>query len=359
MRILAAMSGGVDSSVAALLLQKQGYAVDGATMTLFSKEDVILPSGACGTSNEAQDAKRICDKLGIAHHIFAFQKEFRSGVIDRFAESYLKGETPNPCVECNRRLKFRCFFDKAVSIGYDAMATGHYAQVEYDSGSGRFLLKKAVDRAKDQTYFLYSLTQDILSHTLLPLGGMTKPQIRDIAAENGFINADKPDSQDICFIPNGDYAVFLEEKLSCRCPAGEFFREDTNTVVGQHKGFHRYTVGQRKGLGIAAEKPLYVIRKDHATNRVILGDNTDLFSDSLTAVDCNWIAVDNITAPLRVTAKTRYSQAEADATVIPTDDGIVRVEFDTPQRAVTAGQAVVFYDGDVVIGGGTISSQGD
>jgi len=358
-RILAAMSGGVDSSVAALLLIQQGYSVDGGTMTLFSKEDILISSGACGSSNEANDARRICDRLGIGHHLFCFHNEFRQDVIGHFAKSYLNGETPNPCVECNRCLKFRRFFDKAVELGYDGMATGHYARVEYDSGSGRYLLKKAADVTKDQTYFLYSLPQDVLSHTLLPLGGMTKAQIREIAADNGFINADKPDSQDICFIPGGDYAAFLEEKLGCRCPEGEFFREDTQTVVGRHKGFHRYTIGQRKGLGIAAEKPLYVIRKDHATNRVILGDNNDLFTDSLTAVNCNWIALDRLTSSIRVAAKTRYSQSEAVATVCPISDSVAEVTFDTPQRAVTAGQAGVFYDGDTVVGGGTISTKGE
>lgn len=357
-RILAAMSGGVDSSVAALLLMQSGNTVDGATMRLFSNEDIGLPTRTCCSLDDAEDARAVCNRLGIRHYVFNFSDTFKKEVIERFASTYMRGETPNPCIDCNRFIKFRRFLERAALLEYDLIATGHYARIEYDSGSGRFLLKKAADVTKDQTYVLYSMTQDELSHTLLPLGGLRKSEIRDIAAAHGFVNADKPDSQDICFVPDGDYAAFLENTMHLFCPRGDFVRLDNGRIVGQHKGLHHYTIGQRKGLGIAAEKPLYVVRKDMEENRVLLGDNADLFSGSLTARDCNWIACDTPTAPLRVTAKTRYKQAETPATVHPLENGRVFVEFDTPQRAVTAGQAVVFYDGETVVGGGTITSEG-
>ncbi len=341
-RVLVAMSGGVDSSAAALVLQQQGYAIDGATMKL-------LPQGG-----DTADARAVCEKLGMKHFLFELVEEFQREVICPFAQSYVNGETPNPCLLCNRHLKFERFLKEAHARGYDRIATGHYARVEYDDTAKRWLLKKAADDSKDQSYVLYSMTQEMLAHTLFPLGDLSKPQIRQLAASHGFVNANKPDSQDICFVPDGDYAAFLEEKLGVSCPEGEFVRLDNGAVVGRHKGLHRYTIGQRKGLGIAAEKPLYVIKKDREQNRVILGDNADLFTESLIAKDCNWIACDTPTAPIRVTTKTRYKQAETPATVSPRDDGTFLVEFDTPQRAVTAGQAVVFYNGDVVVGGGII-----
>ncbi len=349
-RILSAMSGGVDSSVATLLLQQAGCSVDGATMRLYTGHS---DTGVCGSSDDADDARAVCDTLGITHHVFDFSDAFTSEVIAYFADSYRRGETPNPCIVCNRCMKFDRFLQEARARGYDDIATGHYACIVYDDTRGRWLLKKAIDHTKDQTYVLYTMTQDTLAHTHFPLGGLTKSQIREIARENGFVSADKPDSQDICFVPDGDYAAFLENVIGVTMPVGEFVRED-GRVVGTHKGLHRYTIGQRKGLGIAAEKPLYVIEKDMTSNRVLLGDNADLFSSGLIATDCNWIAVDTLREPLRVTAKTRYKQAETPATVTPLADGTVRVTFDTPQRAVTAGQAVVFYDGDIVVGGGTI-----
>ena len=345
-KVLVAMSGGVDSSAAALVLKEQGLTVDGATMKL-------LPC-ACDNS---RDAASVCERLGMKHFEMELIDEFRQKVIAPFADSYLSGETPNPCLECNRHLKFGRFLEEARLRGYNTIATGHYAQIAYDSGSGRYLLKKAVDTAKDQSYVLYAMTQDVLAHTLLPLGTLHKSEIRALAAAHGFVNADKPDSQDICFIPDGDYGTFLEQELGVSCPAGEFVRLDNGNVVGTHKGLHRYTIGQRKGLGIAAEKPLYVVKKDSRHNRVVLGDNADLFSKSLTARECNWIACDVPSASLRVTAKTRYKQDETSATVHPLENGRVYVEFDSPKRAATAGQAVVFYDGDTVVGGGIIDTE--
>ncbi len=358
-RVLAAMSGGVDSAVAALLLQTQGYDVSGATMRLFCESDVLLPQdGTCGSLSDCADAAAVCRRLGIPHHVFAFQDDFRREVIERFGAAYARGETPNPCIDCNRFLKFRRFLQEADAMGFDRIATGHYARIER-APSGRYLLKKATDSTKDQSYVLYSLSQEVLARTVLPLGALSKADIREIAREHNFTNAHKPDSQDICFVPDGDYASFLENKLSVSLPVGEFVRKDNGRVVGQHRGLHRYTIGQRKGLGIAAEKPLYVVQKDRNTNRVILGDNADLFCNTLQATDCNWIAVDDLRTPLRVTAKTRYSQAETAATVYPLENGDVKVCFEIPQRAVTAGQAVVFYDGELVVGGGTILSGGD
>ncbi len=354
MRILTAMSGGVDSSVAALLLMEQGHTVAGATMRFFTDEFIgaAIQKAAC-SADAVTDAKRVCDRLAIPHTVMDCFDAFQHHVIHAFADSYMNGETPNPCIECNRTVKFPLFLEYALQQGYDHMATGHYARIEYDSGSERYLIKKAADASKDQSYVLYSLSQNVLSHTVLPLGILHKSEIRDIAQAHGFVNADKPDSQDICFIPDGDYAAFLENRLHRSCPPGEFWREDDG-VVGTHKGLHRYTIGQRKGLGIAAEKPLYVIRKEQETNRVILGDNASLFSDRLYANRVNWVAASSVTQPLRVTAKTRYKQIETPATVTVTDDDTVVVQFDEPQRAITAGQAVVFYDGDTLVGGGTI-----
>ncbi len=353
-RVLVGMSGGVDSSVSALVLQQQGYEVDGATLRLFTNDDIGIEdkSRTCCSLDDVQDAKSVCHKLGINHYVFNFGDHFRELVINKFARSYQMGETPNPCIDCNRYIKFQKMLDRAKILGYDYIATGHYVQREVDS-SGRALLKKAVDNTKDQTYVLYVLTQDMLKHTIFPLGGMTKEQSRILAEQHNLVNARKPDSQDICFIKDGDYAGFLENTMGIKTPPGDFIYKD-GTVLGKHKGIIHYTVGQRKGLGISYKHPVFVLDKNPENNIVTLGENTDLFTNTLIADDLNWISIDKPTTSIRVTAKARYSQREASAFVHPLDENRVLVEFDEKQRAITKGQAVVFYDGEYVVGGGTI-----
>lgn len=287
------------------------------------------------------------------YYVFPMHDEFRHSVIDKFADTYLHGGTPNPCIDCNRFLKFSALLDKARELGCEYIASGHYARREQDPETGRFILKKGLDPTKDQSYVLYAMTQDQLAHTLFPLGGYTKKEIRHIAQEQGFINADKPDSQDICFVPDGDYVSFITRCVGHESPTGPFVDRE-GRVLGQHKGFIRYTKGQHKGLGLAIEPPLYVLRKDPADHAVYLGHNEDLFTSELIAGDWNWISIPALTAPMTVTVKTRYSQREAEAVAEPLSGRQVRLRFREPQRAVTPGQFVVLYDGDAVVGGGVI-----
>ena len=296
------MSGGVDSSAAALLLQKQGYECAGATLSL------------CG--NETDGAKRIADGLGMPFYIFDEHELFAREVMDHFVSEYRAGRTPNPCIDCNRELKFGALLDRALTLGYDYIATGHYARVAYDAESGRYRLLRGAERRKDQSYVLYQLTQHQLAHLLLPVGNYDKPAIRDSARQAGLLNADKADSQDICFVPDGDYAEFLREYGHVAMEPGDFVDQDGH-VLGRHKGLPCYTTGQRKGLGVSAGKHVYVVRKNAADNTILLGDNEDLFSGRLTACRVNWIAGQAPAGPIRVTAKTRYSQTEAEATVTP------------------------------------------
>jgi len=353
-RVLVGMSGGVDSSVCALLLQQQGYQVDGATLRLFNNDDIGIndKTRTCCSLDDVEDARTVCYKLGINHYVFNFGDQFKEQVINKFAGSYKMGETPNPCIECNRSIKFTKMLERAKLLEYDYIATGHYVQREVDT-NGKVLIKKAVDSSKDQTYVLYVLTQEMLKHTLFPLGGMTKEQSRKLAEEHSLINARKPDSQDICFIKDGDYAGFLENTMGIHSPQGDFMYKD-GTVLGKHKGIIHYTIGQRKGLGISYKHPIFVLDKNPENNVVTLGENKDLFTSTLTATDLNWIAIDPPTADIRVTAKTRYSQREAPATIHPIESDKIVVEFDENQRAITKGQAVVFYDGEYLVGGGTI-----
>lgn len=340
-KVMIAMSGGVDSSVAAYLMQQAGSQCIGATMALHDPMDT------------AQDARAVAEKMNIPFHRFDCSEEFRQLVMSHFVSSYEAGLTPNPCVQCNRHLKFGLLLEKALEMGCEALVTGHYCRIE-QSGDGRFLLYKAADPAKDQSYFLYSLTQHQLAHTRFPLAQLSKEQVRTIAQEQGFLNANKRDSQDICFIPDGNYFRFMEQFTGKRYPPGDFLDTDGN-IVGRHQNAAAYTRGQRKGLGLAMGRPVYVLGKDMAANTVTVGDDSCLFGTSLLANDWNFIPFDALTAPMRVLAKARSRMSEQPATVYPEENGYARVVFDTPQRAITTGQAVVLYDGDMVIGGGMIT----
>ena len=341
--VLIGMSGGVDSSVAAFLLQQSGYNCIGCTMKLW-----------CGNAEEnARDAQAVARRMGIDFHVCDFQEAFHEKVIGDFIRSYESGLTPNPCIQCNKYLKFGAMVDKALELGAGFVATGHYARIRQDENTGRYLLYKAADRAKDQTYFLYALTQHQLAHTLFPLGELTKEEARSIAEAQGFLTARKKDSQDICFVPGGDYVAFMKEYTGKDYPAGAYL-DLKGKVVGTHQGAVCYTLGQRKGLGIALGAPAYVIAKDMEQNTVTVGPNEALFHNALTARDFNWIPFPALQSPIRVTAKIRHSQNEQAATVYPEENGTVRVVFDSPQRAITPGQAVVLYQDELVMGGGTI-----
>ena len=330
-----AMSGGVDSTVAAFLAQGSGFECAGITLQL------------CG-NEQTEDARAAADRLGIPFQVIDAVDDFQEFVVKPFICAYEGGNTPNPCIQCNEHIKFGVLLEHALQLGFDCLVTGHYARIRQEKG--RYLLYKAADPTKDQTYFLAGLNQHQLAHTLLPLGELTKEQVRKIAQEQGFLNARKRDSQDICFIPDGDFAAFIRNYTGKTYPAGNFL--DLNgKVVGRHNGAFAYTLGQRKGLGIALGEPAYVCAKDMTKNTVTVGPNEALFAKTLVAADWNWLPFPTLTEPMRVTAKARYRHAEQPATVYP--DG--RVEFDEPQRAMTPGQAVVLYDGDMVVGSGTIT----
>lgn len=339
-KAIIAMSGGVDSSVAAFLTKQKGYELKGVTLSL-----------EVGSEGDISDAKKVAERMGFPHEVLNLREEFQKEVIDRFIDAYENSRTPNPCVICNKYIKFGRLLDYAEENGYSHTATGHYAQIE--CVNGRYILKKGVDKTKDQSYVLYSLTQEQLKHSLFPLGSLSKNEVREIALENGFVNAKKKESQDICFVPDGDYAGFIERYLGKTYPEGDFVDFDGN-VLGRHKGLIRYTIGQRKGLGLALPKPMYVCKLCTDNNSVMLGDNADLFSNTLDAYDINLITTDKLDSSIRAEAKVRYSQNAQKATVWQTDDNELHIEFDEPQRAITSGQAVVLYDGETVIGGGTI-----
>lgn len=350
-RALIAMSGGVDSSVAAALMLEAGYDCIGATMKLHGD---TYPEKSCRAASEAEDARGVCARLGMKYYVFDFAAEFEERVIRRFAEAYEDGLTPNPCVDCNRFLKFGGLYRRAAELDCDFIVTGHYARIDFDEERGRYLLKKSLNPAKDQTYVLYSLTQEQLAHTKFPLGDFdSKEKIREIARELDLVNASKRDSQDICFVPDGDYAGFIRRYSGKDCPRGKFIDKSGN-VLGEHKGMIHYTIGQRKGLGLSFPRPMYVCGKDPDANTVTLAPEEELYSRTLIAGDFNWIVFETPPEkPVRVCGKTRYSAKESPAVAEATSEG-VRITFDEPQRAITAGQAVVLYDGDTVVGGGTI-----
>ena len=353
-KALVAMSGGVDSSVAAWLMKRQGFDCIGVTLKLFSNDDIIQGGDKpCCSLEDVEDARSVADRLDMPHYVFNFAADFKTSVIDRFVAAYQNGATPNPCIDCNRHIKFEKLLARARQLGLDRLATGHYARIE--KAGGRCLLKKAADEAKDQSYVLYGLTQEQLEHILFPLGGLHKSEARAIAEEQGFVVAHKRESQDICFVRDGDYAGFIERYTGKMYESGDFMDLEGHPL-GRHRGLIRYTVGQRKGLGLALKRPMYVRSKNLAGNTVTLCEDAGLFAKSLEAVDFNWIAGDRAERPLRVEAKIRYRQAGQRATAEQVSPDTVRVEFDEPQRAIAPGQAVVLYDGDTVIGGGTILS---
>ncbi len=340
-RVLVAMSGGVDSSAAAVIMQKSGFAIGGGTMNL------------CGKYDEALDAERVCEQLDVPHHLFEMTEEFRENVIEPFVSEYKDGFTPNPCIFCNKTMKFGAFLEKAKSLGYDAIATGHYAIVEKNEKTGRYEIKKAKDISKDQSYVLYMLTQEQLSSIYLPLGTYSKSEIRGICELAELVTAKKGDSQDICFVPDGDYVAFIEHYTGEKSVPGKYTDIDGN-ILGEHKGVINYTIGQRKGLGIALGRHIFVLSKDAPTNTVVLGDAEHLFKKTVYVKDVNLVSVEEITDGMTALVKLRYKHTESPAKLFLCDDKRIKVEFQEPQRAPSVGQSAVFYDGDTVIGGGII-----
>ena len=356
MKVVVAMSGGVDSSVAAAVLKKEGYQVIGATMQVWPSDrqaDDGDNFGSCCGLDAVEDAKRVAYKLGITHYVMNFRDIFNQKVITHFCREYSWGRTPNPCIRCNQHIKFDALLERAKELEADFVATGHYARMEKGEASGRRLLKKGIDGHKDQSYVLYPMTQEQLKHTLFPVGGFTKERVREIAGELELPVVTKPESQEICFIPDNDYPKFLKEHIPQAVKPGPIIDKKGN-ILGKHQGILSYTVGQRKGLGIASREPLYVVAIEQERNTVVVGSKTEVYSDELEASGLNWIAITRLEQPITVKAKIRYLHQEAEAVITPVDEDRVHIKFKEPQMAVTPGQAVVFYHGDIVIGGGTI-----
>jgi tRNA-specific 2-thiouridylase len=363
--IAVAMSGGVDSSAVAALLRGQGHSLVGMTMQLWNQRRMpeLAPEGGavgrCCSLDDVYDARHVAEHLGIPYYVVNFEQRFEETVVRPFIDEYLAGRTPIPCTLCNNFVKFDQFLEMAEGVGAHRVATGHYARISFDQAGGRYQLRRGLDEAKDQTYFLFGLKQAQLARTLFPLGGFTKTEVRALAEKSGLAVASKPDSQEICFVPNGDYAAFIdsyfrEQGVPARQTHGEIV-DTSGRVVGEHQGVHHFTVGQRKGLRIAASEPLYVISTNPAEQRVTIGRNQDLLRSSLTTNDVNWISIAPITAPLRASVKIRNRHIAAAATLYPVSaTDRIEVRFDDPQRAVTPGQGAVFYDRDIVLGGGWI-----
>jgi tRNA-specific 2-thiouridylase len=364
--IAVAMSGGVDSSTVAAMLRADGYNVVGLTMQLWNQRRLAgregMPeavTGRCCSLDDVYDARRVAETIGIPYYVVNHEDRFERDVVRPFVQEYLSGRTPIPCSLCNNHLKFDQLLVVAQQIGAEAVATGHYARVEFDEPTGRWLLKRPTDRSKDQTYFLFGLTQEQLSRTLFPLGGMTKPEVRELARKHGLALAEKPDSQEICFVPGGDYKRFLDAYLaeqgdSLPDTSGELVTSD-GRVIGEHTGIHNFTVGQRKGLGVATGSPLYVLQIKGDQRQVVVGEQENLYSKALIARRTNLISIEELLEPKRLAVKIRHRHEAAPAVVEKRDADEILVTFDEPQRAVTPGQAAVFYDGDVVVGGGWIA----
>ena len=366
MKIAVAMSGGVDSSAAAAILKEQGHELVGFTMQLWNQRRGVstdengdpLPSRCCSL-DDVYDARRVAEELGFPFYVLNLEREFERDVVQPFVTSYLDGETPIPCVSCNSRLKFAALDQLAANLGCEKVATGHYARVEYDREAQRYGLFRGLNQQKDQSYFLWELTQDQLSRSLFPLGEMSKPEVRKIAREHDLAIAEKAESQEICFVPDGNYSAFIDRYLEmdgapARIPSDGDIVNTNGVVIGRHTGIHRYTIGQRRGIGIANERPLYVLSIDAPKNRVVVGASEDLLRQDLEMAGVNWIAGAIPSEPVRARVRVRYRHTEAPATITSLDNNRARVVFDEPQRAITPGQAAVFYDGDEVLGGGWI-----
>ena len=353
MRVVVAMSGGVDSSVAASLLVEAGHDVVGLSMQLYDQSSGTEKFGSCCTLDDLYDARRVAASLGIPHYILNFEERFQQTVVHNFVDEYAAGRTPIPCAHCNADLKFTTLVDRAAGFDAGAVATGHYARVSFDETTRRYHLRPSVDREKDQTYFLFALTQDQLAHAMFPVGHLTKAEVRAHAERAKMLVADKPDSHEICFVPDGQTADFVERRLPAPVVEGDIV-DTSGRTVGHHRGLHRYTVGQRKGLGISGAIPLYVVKVDTASTRLVVGPREELGRATLTASTVNWIAGAPPAEPTRVTARIRHRHADAPATVVADGDSRASLTFDVPQLAVTPGQAVVFYQGEDVVGGGWI-----
>lgn len=351
-KVLLGMSGGVDSSVAAHLLLEQGYEVIGATMQVWQQDDFYEGmEGGCCSLSAVDDARGVANKLGIPFYVLNFRDKFKADVIDNFIDEYMEGRTPNPCIVCNKIIKFQHFLQKAREIGCDYISTGHYAKIE--KVNHRFVLKKSTDERKDQTYALYNASQDVLEHTLFPCGDYTKDQIREIAKEIGLFVHNKKDSEEICFIPDNNHGEFIKRAKPGKIKPGKFV-DKNGKVIGEHKGIVFYTIGQRKGLGIALGKPVFVTDINPYKNEVVIGDEIDIFKTELIAKEVNFVSIAEFNEPMKVFAKIRYSAKPSSATIYKLEDGRVKVVFDEKQRALTKGQSVVFYDDQYVVGGGII-----